>query len=46
MDYPGGSDEFLDLDKTEPAREIPATIRDILALQKQPPPDQDPRPTG
>ena len=33
MDCPGGSDEFLDLEKTEPAREIPASIRDILALQ-------------
>ena len=43
MDCPGGSDEFLDPDKTAPAREIPASIRDTLALQKQPPPHQDTR---
>lgn len=34
------------LDKPALAREIPVSVRDILALQKQPLPHQDPRPTG
>ena len=45
MDCPGGSDEFLDLDKTATDWEIRASVRDILALQEQPPPDRDPRRT-
>ena len=38
--------EHQALDKPALAREIPVSVRDILALQEQPLPHQDPRPTG
>ena len=38
--------EHQALDKPALAREIPVSIRGILALQEQPPPHQDTRPTG